>query len=130
MKKIKIFLILLVLFISISAVSAEGNFSALQNEIDSSTDGISITQNYVFDNTTDYGLTDGIGINKTNFVINGNGYTIDGSNLSRIFKIIGGNNITITNLNLVNGKHNYGGAIIATTMTTERIIIGTLLFIV
>ena len=33
MKKIKIFLILLVLFISISAVSAERNFTALQDEI-------------------------------------------------------------------------------------------------
>jgi predicted outer membrane repeat protein len=117
MKKIIIFLSLLVLFISISVVSAEGNFSALQDQIDSSTDSISITQNYVFDNKTDYRLTDGITINKTNFVINGNGHTIDGANLSRIFKINGGNNITISNLTLINGKHNYGGAIITTTMT-------------
>ncbi|MBE6505352.1 MAG: hypothetical protein E7Z73_06385 [Methanobrevibacter millerae] len=43
-KEIKIFLILLVLFISISTVSAEGNFTSLQKEIDSSTDSIEITQ--------------------------------------------------------------------------------------
>jgi len=43
-KEIKIFLILLVLFISISTVSAERNFTSLQKEIDSSTDSIEITQ--------------------------------------------------------------------------------------
>ena len=47
MKKIKIFLILLVLFISISAVSAEGNFTTLQDEIHTSTERIEINQNYI-----------------------------------------------------------------------------------
>ena len=110
MKKLKIFLVLLVLFISISAVSAEGNFTALQSEIDSSTDTIEITQDYVYDNATDYELKSGVTINKSDFTINGNGYTIDGNNQVRMF-LINGTNITINNLNLINGKSVSGGAI-------------------
>ncbi|MBR0059564.1 MAG: hypothetical protein IJP99_09570 [Methanobrevibacter sp.] len=112
MKPIKIFLIFLVLFISISAVSAEGNFTSLQEKIDASSNSIEITQDYSYDNTTDHKLNDGILINKTNYMINGNGYTIDGSSQARIFNIYG-NNITISNLNFINanaaGEH--GGAV-------------------
>ena len=54
MKEIKIFLVLIVLFISIGAVSAEGNFTSLQNEINDSANTLEITQNYAYDNTTDY----------------------------------------------------------------------------
>lgn len=43
MNKFKIFLILLVLFISINAVYSEGNFTDLQTEINNSTDSIEIT---------------------------------------------------------------------------------------
>ena len=43
MKIIKILLVLAILLISLSAVSAEGNFTALQEEIDSSTDFLEIT---------------------------------------------------------------------------------------
>jgi len=110
--KIKIFLILLVLFISISAVSAEGNFTALQEEINSSTHSLEIKHDYKYDNVTDSKINDGISINKTNFVINGNGHTIDASNQVSIFNIEG-NNITISNLIFINGKGNdvRGGAI-------------------
>ena len=103
MKIINIFLVLLVLFISVSAVSAEGNFTALQNEINSSTSNIDITQDYIYDNGTDYGLNCGILINKSDFTIDGHGYTIDGSNQARIFDINGGN-ITISNLIFINGN--------------------------
>ena len=110
MKEIKIFLVLIVLFISIGAVSAEGNFTALQNEINNSDNTLEITQDYVFDNSTDYELKVGITINKSDLTINGNGYTIDGQNQSRIF-IIEGNNITINNLNFINGHGTSGAAI-------------------
>ena len=110
MNKIKIFLILIVLFISISAVSAEGNFTALQNEINTSEDSIEITQDYTYDNIADNGLENGILINKSDFTINGNGYTINGANQARIFDIVG-NNVTILNLNLINGNSENGGAI-------------------
>ena len=110
MNKIKIFLILIVLFISISAVSAEGNFTALQNEINTSEDSIEITQDYTYDNIADNGLENGILINKSDFTINGNGYTINGANQARIFDIVG-KNVTILNLNLINGNSENGGAI-------------------
>lgn len=110
MMKIKIFLVLLVLFISISVVSAEGNFTALQEEIDSSTHTIEIKQDYIYDNATDGKLENGIEIDKNNYVINGNGYTIDASNQAGIFEIIG-DNITISNLNLINARGKTGGAI-------------------
>ena len=103
MKIFKLLLVMAILFISIGAVSAEGNFTALQEEIDSSTDSIEITQDYVYDNSTDYELDSGILINKSNFTINGNGRTIDGSNQARIFDITG-NNITISNLIFINAR--------------------------
>ena len=111
MNKIKVFLILIVLFISISAVSAEGNFTSLQNEIDASDNSIDIQQDYKYDSTADNGLESGILINKSSFTINGNGHTIDGANQARIFDILG-SDVTILNLNLINGNSDNGGAII------------------
>ncbi|MBR5954769.1 MAG: right-handed parallel beta-helix repeat-containing protein, partial [Methanobrevibacter sp.] len=124
MNKIKIFLILLVLFISISAVSAEGNFTALQNEIDTSDNSIDIQQDYKYDNLADNGLENGILINKSDFTVNGNGYTIDGSNQARIFNITG-NNVTILNLKLINGNFKDGAAI----YTGSAIILNNVSFI-
>lgn len=107
----KILFLLLLLFLSVSASYAEGNFTNLQTEIDNAENSIEITQNYVYDNSTDYELNEGITINKTNFSINGNGYTIDGANQARIFNCLG-NNITISNLKLINGFNiDSGGAI-------------------
>ncbi len=117
MKKLKYFLILLVLLISVSAVSAaDGNFTSLQTDIDNSADGIKLTQDYVFNNATDSKLTDGINITQNNFVLDGDGHTIDGSNQARIFKITG-NNVTLKNLNLINGKSITGGAVITLNET-------------
>ena len=113
MKAIKILLVLIVLFISISAVSAEGNYTALQDEIDTSTDSIEITDDYVYDDSTDYELSGGIVINKTDFTIYGNGHSIDAKSQARIFDIKG-DNITIFNLTFINGYANKsGGAIIS-----------------
>ena len=124
MKIFKLLLVIAILFISIGAVSAEGNFTALHEEIDLSTDSIEITQNYVYDNSTDYELTDGIIINKSDFTINGNGFTIDGFNQSRIFTVVG-TNITINNLNLINGNAYAGAALYIapnSTVTTNNVV--------
>ena len=110
MKMIKILLVLIFLLISISAVSAEGNFTALQDEINLSTGSIDINQDYVYDNGTDHELKKGIVLNKNDFTINGNGHTIDASNQSRIFDVQG-KNITINNLVLINANGTNGGAI-------------------
>jgi predicted outer membrane repeat protein len=91
--------------------TGESSFSSLADEIENASTVLDLSQNYVFNNATDYELNEGIVINKSDFTINGNDYTIDGNNLARIFNIIGGDNITISNLNFVNGKGKSGGAI-------------------
>ena len=97
MKKLIFLLIVVLLFISIGAVSAEGNFTSLKNDIDSNPKSVDLTQDYVYDNNTDDQLSSGIVIDKDDFVVNGNGHTIDGSNQARIFALTG-DNITLKNL--------------------------------
>ena len=100
------------------AVSAEGNFTQLKHEIDTGINSIELTQDYKYDNQSDVDLRTGVLINKSNFVVNGNGHTIDGSSQSRIF-LLRGNNITLMNLKLVNGNFTgYGGAVFASGNTT------------
>ena len=111
LKKLIFLLIVVLLFISIGAVSAEGNFTSLKNDIDSNPKSVDLTQDYVYDNNTDDQLSLGIVIDKDDFVVNGNGHTIDGSNQARIFSIIG-DNVTLKNLNLINGNSSVGGAVI------------------
>ena len=118
LNKLKIFLVLILLFFSSGAVSAEGNFTQLQQEIDAGTNSIELTQDYKYDNESDADLRTGVLINKSNFVVNGNGHTVDGSSQSRIF-IIRGNNVTLLNLKLVNANFNgYGGAVFASGNTS------------
>ncbi len=111
MNKLKIFLVFLVLFISVSAVSADGNFTSLQTDIANSENSIDITQDYTYDEGADTDIDSGIIVNKTNFVINGNGHTLNGNNQTRIFHIIG-ENVTINNLKLIYGNGNIGGSIV------------------
>ena len=110
MKKFKILFIFLVLFISVSAVHADGNFTSLQTEINNAGDSIEITRDYIYDNSTDFGLKNGIFVNKTDFTINGNGHTIDGAGQARIFNIQ--SNVTLLNIKIINGfNKEMGGAI-------------------
>ncbi|MDL2247059.1 hypothetical protein LJB96_05535, partial [Methanobrevibacter sp. OttesenSCG-928-K11] len=112
----KVLLLLTILFFSISLVSAEGNFTTLQTEITNAQDNgkLVLNQSYKYDQTTDGYYREGITINKTNFVLDGGNYTIDGDGKARIFHITG-NNVTIKNLNLINGKATeHGGAIYTT----------------
>ena len=112
MKRFKILFIVLILFFSVSAVYADGNFTALQTEINDSNNVIEINQDYIYDNSSDEKLSQGILINKTNFIINGNGHTIDANGQARIFNVM--ESITINNLNLINGfSKDAGGAIFA-----------------
>ena len=108
-----IFLALLVLFVSISAVNADGNLTALETQIEKSTDSIEITQDYAYSPTDDGNYTIGVYVNKTNFVINGNGHTIDGKNQSRLFRIFN-SNVTVNDLIIKNGlSSDYGGGILS-----------------
>ena len=108
--------------ISFNVVSSGDDFKALQNEINKNENNMEIMHDYKFDNSSNHELNNGILINKSNIVINGNGHTIDGSGQSRIFNITG-KNVTITNLNFVNGNSSSknGGAIFNGNNTTLTI---------
>ncbi|MBE6505156.1 MAG: hypothetical protein E7Z73_05355 [Methanobrevibacter millerae] len=113
-KIIKVMLIIAILLICTGSVSAEGNFTALQNEIDNSGNVLEISQDYTFNNATDIYLMEGVILNaKENFTLNGNGHIINGANLSSIFTIAA-DNIVINNLTLINGVSMSGSAVSAT----------------
>lgn len=95
-KLIMFSLVLIVLF-TISAVSAEGNFTELDNQISESSDELVLNQDYIYDSDNDANFTSGVKISKTNFTLDGKGHFIDGNNKASIFDIEG-NNITIKNL--------------------------------
>ena len=81
LKKLLI-LIFVLLFISMGAVSAEGNFTQLKHEIDTGINSIELTQDYKYDNQSDVDLRTGVLINKSNFVVNGNGNALNGVNIT------------------------------------------------
>ena len=131
MKILKIMIFILILIMSVGAVCAsdistdnqiietsqkevyatsEASFTNLTDEIENAGTSLTLTKDYTFNNATDNNL--GILISKNNFILNGNGHTIDGKNQSRIFNITG-NNITLTNLILINANADKGGAIFA-----------------
>ena len=94
--------------------AGEGSFTNLTDEIKDK-DIMNLTHNYKFNNETDN--ISGIVIAKDNFVINGNGRTIDGNNQARIFNITS-NNVTLSNLILTGGNADKGGAIYTTGLLT------------
>ena len=99
--------------------TGESSFSNLTDEIENAGTTLDLTKDYAFNNETDD--TFGISITKDNFVLNGNGHTVDGKNLSRIFAI-GGDNITLSNLVLINANTNSGGAVFCQgTVTLDNI---------
>ncbi len=76
-------------------------FTDLYNDISNATGVLDIQCNYKYNNETDPDT--GISLEMDNFVINGNGHTLDANNQSRIFQIKA-NNITINNLTLTNAN--------------------------
>ena len=80
----------------------EGNFTALNELISQSENELTLDKNYKFNLSTDKDF-DGFTITKDNYVVDGKGHTIDGSNQVRIF-IFTGSNITLKNLNIINAK--------------------------
>ena len=150
MKIMKIMIVMLVLIMSVGAVCAaddisdeiisdgghdtleitqndiyttgESSFSNLADEIENAGTTLDLTKDYTFNNATDNNT--GILISKDNFVLNGNGFTIDGNKQSRIFNITA-NNITLSNLVLINANSDKGGAI----YTTGSLILNNVSFI-
>lgn len=91
--------------------TGKSSFTNLTDEIETAGESLDLNQDYAFNNETDNNY--GIAITKDNFVVNGNGRTIDGKNQSRIFDITA-NNITLSNLILTGGNAKNGGAIYST----------------
>ena len=93
--------------------STPATFSSLSDEISACVDNIfNLTRDYIYTPSADEagGYNEGIKINRDNFIIDGNGATIDGKGLARAFNITG-NNVTLKNINFINGNASYGGAI-------------------
>lgn len=124
MNKKILFLICLILFIftigSVAASDENVTFSALQTEINGASSNIELTHDYIYDNSTDFKLNNGIIVNKTNFTINGNGHTVDGAGQARIFNFQG--NVTLKNIRLINGfNKEMGGAIFSSYLHCENV---------
>ena len=86
-----------------------GTFTDLASDLSGKTE-VTLERNYTY--VTEDNLVNGIGINSE-ITIDGAGYTINGSDLARIFIITGENyQITLKNINFVNGKSDKGGAIL------------------
>ena len=86
------------------------NFTDLQNAIGLVTGTLTLNQNVVMTDDEAANFVNGVVINK-DIVIDGKGHTIDAKNLGRIFSIGEGFTVTLTNVTLINGKADNGGAI-------------------
>lgn len=84
----------------LSAVSAEGNFTELDTQINESTDELVLDTDYVYDEDSDSSYENGINITKTDFILDGRGHSIDANNQSRkIFTLTNASgNLTIKNV--------------------------------
>ena len=85
-----------------------GNFTDLGELISQSENELTLDKNYKFNSSTDKDF-DGFTISKDNYVVDGQGHTIDGSGQVRIF-IFTGPNITLKNINIINAKGTNGPA--------------------
>ena len=99
--------------------ASDDSFTNLTEEIKSK-NVVDLTHDYKFNNETDD--SSGIVIEKDNFVLNGNGHTIDGNNQSRLLDI-SGKNITLNNLILINGNFANCGGIraVESTLTLNNV---------
>ena len=85
-------------------------FNDLNNAINGNTDStIYLSHNYKYNSASDSGFTNGITISR-NLNIYGNGVTIDGNNMARIFYVTD-SNVNFYNINFINGRSGTGGAI-------------------
>ncbi|WP_462316208.1 right-handed parallel beta-helix repeat-containing protein [Methanobrevibacter sp.] len=92
---------------------AAANFTTLKNDIANEENELKLERNYTYNYDDDhtYVPDEGIRIEKDNFVIDGQGYTINGAGSTRIF-LVSAKNVTLKNINFINGHvDGNGGAI-------------------
>ena len=97
--------------------ATEYTFQDLENKINATSEGseLNLTSDDIYKNTNSYSA-DGIKITK-NITINGNGATIDGNNLGRIFNITS-DHVILKNITFINGYADRGSAVYANTKIT------------
>ena len=97
-----------------------GTFKELQDKItDAGENGtVDLANNYTYDDSFS---KNGINITKA-ITINGNGFTINGLDKSRIFNIDASNHIVLNNITFINGKSDLGGAIIFNNPISNSVI--------
>ena len=81
--------------------SNEQTFTDLNNLVQSGEKEIELSSDIAYKDTDN--LIDGIVIDH-DLTINGKGYTIDGKNTARIFRVTGNSVVTFKDINFVNGK--------------------------
>lgn len=87
------------------------DFNTLHDEINNTQGNtFKLEKNYNYNSENDSDYKDGIKIEKTDFVIDGQGHTIDASNKARILNIVN-STVTLKNINFINGYSDLGGAI-------------------
>ena len=91
------------------SIANENSFQDLQNMIGAADEGstVYLTGNYIYDDTF---TSEGINISKS-ITIEGNSFTIDGLNKSRIFNVFA-KNVVLNNITFANGHSEDGGAVI------------------
>lgn len=85
------------------------SFTDLKEDINNCNGVLNLQHNYYYKSGDGEAYLYGIKIDSK-VTINGNGYTIDGKSLARIF-LITGNNVVLNNINFNNGAGGQGGAI-------------------
>ena len=94
-----------------ATITVRSTFTDLNTTINGNTNStIYLTNNdyYKYDNTSDEKLTNGITINR-DLIIYGNGATINGDKMARIFNVINNHNVNFYNITFINGKADNGG---------------------
>ncbi len=105
----------------VTAVDEPKTFTDLNNDILNSESVFEMTNDYKFNNESDN--SEFIPLGADNFVINGNGHTIDANFQSPIF-LISAKNVTVNNLTLMNANHTVGSVFYIKTncsLTTNNV---------
>ena len=87
-------------------------FADLNRTINDNTNStIYLSNNYIYNNDTDSNFKNGIAISR-NLIVYGNGVTLDGNNMARIFNVDNLDlNVKFYNIVFINGLSDFGGAI-------------------
>lgn len=94
-----------------SVITFKSSLSSLKSLIDENTNGtLDLTYGFLYDDELDSAIKiSGIAINK-DITINGNGVTLSGADVARLFEINSGFTLTLNNLIISNFVSNYGPA--------------------